>query len=345
MLQPPQESAIALGQACLSASPALVLGTGASVPFGLPTMHCLARHLVDSTPPSMHGTNTSSSWNAFLSEIGNGVDLETALQNCSLNNSLTDHIVTQTWSLISSADLELFEGLISDATILPLSRLYRHIFNSTHRTISVVTTNYDRLAEYAADCAGFPHYTGFSNGYLRTITLGRSAELSKRTRVDRTVNVWKVHGCLGWFRTNLESVIAIPSAKTIPPKTCPAIITPGVAKYAQTHQEPFRSIITRADAALRNASAFLCVGFGFNDEHIQPVLLERWRRDAALLVILTKRLSESAEKMLNQSAGNPFLAIEQRGTGSLVRSHDYPSGALLKGKNLWSLESFLDAVI
>lgn len=345
MPQPVRDSVIQLGRACLAEMPVLILGSGASVPFGLPTMQCLARHLSKSDPPPPDTEHPQTLWNNFLSELKNGVDLESALHNCNLTEGLTDHIVNETWSLISAADQALFEKLIIGRSMLPLSRLYRHLFNSTHRTLSVVTTNYDRVAEYAADCAGFSHYTGFTNGYLRSTALDGEAYQRPRTTASRTVNVWKVHGCLDWFRSDLNRVTAAHLARAIPPTLSPAIIAPGIAKFEKTHQEPFRSIITRADAALRRASAYLCIGFGFNDEHIPPVLLERWQQGDALLVIITKKLSEAARRLLDRSTGNRFLAIEESGTGTLVWSHDYPSGELLENQDLWSLDSFLDKII
>ena len=345
MLQSPRDSAIQLGQECLAETPVLILGSGASVPFGLPTMQHLARHLSNSVPSAADTTRTQTLWNNFLSELRNGIDLESALQKCTLTEGLTDYIVNETWSLISAADQALFEKLINNRNMLPLSRLYRYLFNSTQPKLSVVTTNYDRLAEYAADCAGFSHYTGFTSGYLRTAELSNQAYSRTRMITSRTVNVWKVHGCLDWFRCELSSVIAAPLTTKVPPKSFPAIIAPGITKYRQTHQEPFRSVIAQANMALKHASAYLCIGFGFNDEHIQSALLERWEQCNALLVIITKKLSEAARQMLDRSTGNRFLAIEESGTGSLVRSHDYPNGERLEDQDLWSLESFLDKLI
>lgn len=307
-------------------------------------MQRLADHLRNSTPPPDHASETNTLWTEFLLQLENGTDLESALQNCSLSNPLIDHIVNQTWSLISAADLDLFDKLISNRKYLQLSRLYSHLFDSTHKKISVVTTNYDRLAEYAADAAEFSHYTGFTNGYLRRSVLGRRLSRNHRN-TDRTVNVWKVHGSLDWFYCPKNSIFAVASAQKIPTTSHPAIITPGSAKYEQTHQEPFRSIITESDVALRGASAYLCVGFGFNDKHIQSALVERWHEGDALLVIVTKELSEPAKQMLDQSNGNRFLAIEEAEAGTLVRSHFCLGGQILEDQNLWELESFLDEVL
>lgn len=343
----PRESAIEIGQKCLQAPPVVVLGSGASVPFGLPSMQSLARHLQGSSPATADGQQSPEMWTQFLSVLSNGTDLESALQKCDLTDQLTDHIVNQTWTAVAAADFNVFEQMISNRKIFSLSRLYRHLFDSTHRTATVVTTNYDRLAEYAADCAGYSHNTGFTNGYLRRSSLEINTPIANRKAMNlgRRVDVWKVHGCLDWFHSPTSATFAVMSARSIPPTSRPAIITPGTTKYEQSHQEPFRSIITRADFALRQASGYLCIGFGFNDKHIQPILLERWHSGDAILVILTKKLSASAKKMLHDSGGYEFLAMEQSGADTLVRCHKWSDAMRLANQDLWKLGPFLNEII
>jgi hypothetical protein len=283
-------------------------------------------------------------WGQFVAELATK-DLESALQAIKLSERLSDHVVEQTWNLISAADVRVFEAILGDVNHLPLTRLYRHLFNSTHRTISVVTSNYDRLAEYAADLAGFCHHTGFSYGYLRQRQSGSRLSFRQDNQQARTVDIWKVHGCLDWFVDQDGQVIALTSARSLPAGRRPAIVTPGIEKYERTHLEPFRSIIAGADGALSRASAYLCVGFGFNDTHIQPKLLERWKRGDAFLVILTKELSGTARKMLEGANGQQFLAFEGAGSGTRMWSRQYPAGELLDGVHLWRLPDFLDHTI
>src|SRR5690606_22195080 len=128
----------------------------------------------------------------------------------------------------------------------------------------------------------------------------------------------------------------------IPTGRRPAIVTPGIEKYERTHLEPFRSIIAGADGALARANAYLCIGFGFNDTHIQPKLLERWKQGDAFLVVLVKALSDTAKKMLEGANGQNFLALEESGNGTRMWSHQLPAGVMLDGVHLWRLPDFLD---
>ena len=342
MPKTPFEIAIEDGQRCLKSPPVIVLGSGASIPFGLPSMSDLARRLVESSPEGMLGQSEGRIWKDFTTALEAGNDLESALDSVTMNEDLSNHVVEHTWTHVGRADAKAFGRVIRNQELLPLSRLYRHLFDSTHRTLSLVTTNYDRLAEYATELAGFLHYTGFTHGYIRRRQPSSQISFSKQGGPTRTVNIWKVHGCLDWFRDDGGEIVAFTATRSIPEGFRPAIVTPGLGKYTKTHQEPFRSVITGADDALMNAGAYLCIGFGFNDEHVQPKLMERWKSRKALLVILTKELSDSAKSMLINADGREFLALEESSNGTRMWSHQIPDNTILPDAKLWRLSDFME---
>ena len=298
---------------------------------------------MESSPEGMLGPSENRIWKKFTSALEAKNDLESALGSVTMNEDLSNHVVEHTWAHVEKADAKAFGRVIRNRELLPLSRLYRHLFDSTHRTLSVVTTNYDRLAEYAADLEEVCHYTGFTYGYFRRRQSNSRISFHQHGRVARTVNIWKVHGCLDWFIDDGEDIVALTAARTIPDGFRPAIVTPGLRKYEETHREPFRSVISGADDALEKAEAYLCIGFGFNDKHIQPKLMERWKSGKAFLVILTKVLSESAKSMLTNAGAQEFLALEKSSTGTRMWSHRIPDpdGTILQNSELWSLSDFL----
>lgn len=68
--------------------------------------------------------------------------------------------------------------------------------------------------------------------------------------------------------------------KKFPTGYTPLIVPPGKEKYSTTHEEPYRTIIEEADKEFKRAGSFLCIGYGFNDSHIQPKLIsanKKWR--------------------------------------------------------------------
>ena len=335
-----EDIALEIAQECLKAFPVIVLGSGASIPFGLPSMKNLANQLRESPPKE--GQNDPV-WNGFVTDLGEGVGLEDALQKHQMSTNLANHIIRCTWEYMCKADAKAFEKLIVKRDLPPLARLYCHLFRSTHNQLSVVTTNYDRLAEYAADYAADVCWnTGFTHGYLSRREGTGTLQFTLNGKPARTVDVWKVHGSLDWFIRDDDQVIGVTASKSIPKGFRPAIVTPGTEKYQKAYYEPFRSVLISSDEALAKAKSYLCVGYGFNDDHIQQKLTDRWRQGEAILVILTRNLTESAKRMLNGAEMSKFLVLEEASNGTLIRSNDNPDGKIIKDVNLWCLSDFLD---
>src|SRR5690554_2369246 len=121
--------------------PLIVLGSGASVPFGVPTMGQLADKLKKDIIFS-DGENEEK-WKSFLAELDSTNDLEKALHNATLNNEITESIVTTTWNYINEKDREAFQQIYSKPTNHKLIDLLKYFEKTAKKRISIVTTNYD----------------------------------------------------------------------------------------------------------------------------------------------------------------------------------------------------------
>lgn len=154
-----------------------------------------------------------------------------------------------------------------------------------------------------------------------------------------------MHGSLDWFVGPNGQVVSLPISAELPEKFEPLIVTPGVSKFERTHDEPFRSAIQGADAALEAASSFLCVGYGFRDRHIQPKIVERCRQKNVPIVILARTLTDEAKSFLAMNAGQAYLALERDGDGTRIYSPDNPAGITVARPDGWSLESFNNFVL
>ena len=332
-----------LAQACVARTPVIVLGSGASLAHGIPGMSALAMHLRANPPPAMTSAE-STEWLRF-EDLLDGDGLEAALSHAQLTEAQTDHIVQSTRSFLLPSDRTVLSDLLADRRLFPLTRLYRHLFTSVHKTIDVVTPNYDRLAEYASDAGEFACFNGFGYGYFS----GRAAD--PRTRICRdgqavrTVCVWKVHGSLDWFKTHAGAAVSIPSCDDAPAGYSPVMITPGIEKYRRAYHEPFRTIVACSDSAMEHARSFLCVGFGFNDEHLQTKLVERCESSSTPIVVVTRSLTPAAKTFLLSGRCRQFLAVEECTTGTRMYTHDNLGGVELPGLTLWKLGSFLDIAI
>ncbi|MCP3475685.1 SIR2 family protein [Bradyrhizobium sp. CCGUVB1N3] len=337
------EIAQEFAQSALSATPVIILGSGASAAHGVPGMGALAKHLSAASLPSRWTAEENAEWTSFIGHLKAGTDLESALQAVRPTERQTQFIAGATREFLLPSDLAVLASLLADRHTLPLTRLYRHLFDSTHTTIHVVTPNYDRLAEYAADAADVSTFTGFNHGYLQTRARAPNTRVTVNGRPSRTVAIWKVHGSLDWFQDAANQIVGVRSALPIPAAYTPLMITPGIDKYRLTHGEPFRTILSCSDDALENARSYFCVGYGFNDEHVQTKLIERCDYNSIPLVVITKELTVSAKAFLTGGRCRRYLAIEDSAAGARAYTHDAPAGFDLD-KPLWRLDRFLDHI-
>lgn len=321
-------------------APLIILGSGASAAHGMSGMGALAKHLVAHTDIAGLSDPEIEAWKKFCLVLKDGVDLESALHRVAVSEELTSRIIKTTWSLINSEDIQIFQQSLQNQAMFPLSRLLRHMFKSSLTKINIVTTNYDRLAEYACDQEGVHHYAGFTHGFFRQRAAPNEITSARR------VNIWKVHGSLDWFKSPLEDIVALSNIQGIPADYKPEIVTPGTQKYQTTHLEPYRSIINNADFAITAANSYLCIGYGFNDEHIQPNIMSKCQRQNTPITIITRSLSDAARKLLLDGKAQNYLAIERGATDdqSIVYSSLNKTSVTVE-KNIWSLEGYLSLIM
>ena len=306
-------------------------------------MDVLSVYLQDNLEPD--SDLEADSWDQVSTALSNGDHLEVALEGRTLPNTLLSKIVRLTWRCVNERDMALLEFAASTGGEFALGRLLSGMFSSTQSELHVVTTNYDRVAEYACNSNGILFQTGFAPGYVQKWESTGRVRFLHGVKASRVVKIWKVHGSLDWFRTSDERTVGLPVFE-LPSTSCtPLIVTPGLNKFEKTYEDPFRTTINGADAALRNASAFLCIGFGFRDQHIHPKIVERCREKNVPIVVLAKALTDEARDFLRNRSGTNYLGIEQGGHESKVYSPENPSSVQVPIADLWSLPGFNNLVL
>ena len=316
----------------------MIIGSGASISFGLPSMSDLATHLQQLSIDQFLETDRDG-WIEFCNQLSNGADLESALHQINLSSAITDQIVNEVWELVKSKDELVFYDSLNKSNLFPLGKLLSHMFQSSNGKIDIVTTNYDRLIEYACDQEQLNCYTAFSYGFTKWL------QFPTNIKTERVVNIWKVHGSIDWFKSDLNESISLSMLNRIPNNYKPLVVTPGVQKYQNTHLEPYRTIIGASDQALENASSFLCFGFGFNDEHIQPKLISKCQKNEASIVIVTKKLSDKTIELIESGSLKNYVAIEcdDVNGGSVIHIPNHEQ--LRVAENYWSMDGFLNLVL
>lgn len=335
---------------CLSENPVIVLGSGASIGQGLPSMGDLAHQIISEIGNKNWAGAEADQWNKVHESLDAGVGLEAALDKAGLDErtDLFCSIIDAVWHKVSLHDIATFEK-VRMLHSLPHTALFQYMLRSHHRRITVVTTNYDRLAEYGADQAGYYWRTGFSTGYFRRwVGLGTASRLYRTDRIEeRTVDILKVHGSIDWFTDDPGNLSALPlAARTsdnveIPPGMRPVIVPPAATKYRQTFREPYRSTLAEADLAFVQASSFLCIGYGFNDEHVQEKLSSQLKSGNKKLILIVMELTDNAKKAINNTGLKYFTFTKGEESGTtLISSNDTPHGMNVEGLDLWSFDGF-----
>lgn len=353
-------------EGCLGNTPVVILGSGASAAYGIHTMDTLTEEIIRQVGESQKASDESQDWQVFLSEIKETSNLERSLEKIESNDTLTKAIAKVTWALLCKKDYEVYKGLISGELRLALSDTIRHLSNGTGPVnyTKIITTNYDRLAEYACDFVDdeyreYLHYTGFGYGLIRRPdykfrtaiqnTQRRSLNKSEHPDVRKIipVEILKVHGSLDWFENSEGSTIGLPAFRDCSDALTPAIITPGKRKFERTHVHPYSMIIEAARLALDNASSYLALGFGFRDNHIHDNLENKLKHQLRNkpFVVLAKTLTQETRSFFleNEKLGNFALFEQNSAGGSSIQFRNGSAGkteSVSHVRQLWDLEVF-----
>mgnify|MGYP004528518069 FL=1 len=188
-----------------------VVGSGLSLAEGIPGMGELAKELKDKVPGMLSTLEDEANWNAISNDLTNGVGLEQALHNTKPNSTVEECIRKTTAVYIGEAEKCLFEEIVRKGKQLRFSE-YLQRFNIRNQGIVVITTNYDRLIEYACEVNDIMTDTLFVGKYMSHFNPDKSKYAScvgvqkkgkgQKLLYSPMVTVLKPHGCLSWHLIN-----------------------------------------------------------------------------------------------------------------------------------------------
>ncbi len=136
-------------QAFFSDGLVIIVGSGLSVAEGIPGMGALAKHLRLSIPPRIKNPDESN-WTAIEALLNSGEGLEAALLKMPPSADLELLIVEETSAFLQAAESTVFLEVLENKRTLRLARLLPHVLKP-REGLPIVTTNYDRLIELAAE--------------------------------------------------------------------------------------------------------------------------------------------------------------------------------------------------
>jgi len=315
-------------QKYLDKIPLIILGSGATIPYGLPSMKDLSDFII------LNINSENEEWLSFKAKLQGGIDLETALNQVNLSEDLIKQIIFSTWKFINDEDKKCFKKILKHTNGIQL--LLNRLLQSHPKEVIVVTTNYDRAVEYCADKIDAFIITGFWGKYIGRFKSPYNPFKSN----EKTIELIKVHGSIDWFMNEENIPIVLNShLDEIPKGWIPLIVTPGYYKYQETHKDPYRTLISRSDEQIKKASCYLCIGYGFNDDHIQPKLLQEIKNGKPIVVV-TKTLSMNGKKVIKEHA-KKFIVLEKGADLSKSKISSSELGNDEIEENLWELTNFV----
>jgi SIR2-like domain len=321
-----------------------VVGLGHSAAHGLPTMPDLAGHLRAKMPSRLEPAQLAE-WNLVENALDQGLSLEPALDNIAHDSPIIENIVAEAATCIAAAEARAIDLLTRPGIRYPMAELLPLV--GRRPSVRILTTNYDRLIELAAEVAGFALDTGFVGANYGIYDPARSREdlkagIQKRGRsyhIDyrKNVTLAKPHGSLDWY-ASAEAPIRSPYPLSLPR----LMITPGQSKYRYGYEQPFDHHINLANEAIDGATAILAIGFGFNDPHLQTHLQPRIKQGLPTL-ILTRELTGSASALLLDCPN--LTALERATATGGTRVHRGPIHYELPDTEIWQLGDFIREVL
>lgn len=274
----------------LDGNPSILIGTGGTIPYGLPSMDDLSKIIKSELNPIY---KNNESWKSFIAELNKNENLEESLGNVTLDDQIHNDLIWVVWKIIYQKDTDARNHFLMTNCAPELTKIISKFIQRTGTT-NIITTNYDRIIEYAICMADGKYCTGFTNGEI-----GQFKHFSS-SGIQRMINLYKVHGSVDWFKNKHDSsIISISNFDDTALSDIynPVIVTPGNSKYKETHLDPFRAVMSKADDVLRDACAYLCIGYGFNDEHIQPIIISENKLRNKPIVIVTKCITDKMKSL------------------------------------------------
>lgn len=300
----------------LKEPPLVIWGSGATNDYGLPSM-----------------SNLKDEIGKVLSSFDKAcVDLEAELGKDKYEADLPK-IRKIIRDVVCRADVKAKEQLLRCSDDYEgIRRLTKFCYDPHPKVMNVVSTNYDRILEYVWGYNGIRYTDGFEQYEL--------AEFDEEKFQDKDIiNLMKVHGSLDWFDVDHE-VRKLNTDFGYDP----VMIPPGKNKYRITHNSPYRELMQKSDDAIKRASAFLVVGFGFNDEHITPLVGKKTKQGAPIVVV-TMKVTTTTEKELVRAKKVIYVeadAVDKRNSHiRIIENGTVLSDTVVDG-DYWKLNKFMD---
>lgn len=345
----------------------LVVGTGASmavdIRFG---MGALSKELLKKIPCQIEANESNDKskqqWQQVADKLQKGIDLENALKDVR-DELLIKKIVRVTGDFVAELDKTYKLKILDNKIKMPMGSFIRRLYKGIKETapvLDIITPNYDLLIEHCCDQLKIPYISGFyggirkhenweeaSNQMLCIISVRKGKKYKAEPRTKKHIRLHKVHGSLNWFYSGsdkFEDNSLTYHNFSNDTSLERFIITPGDSKY----QKAFLNLdsFSKANDAVEGEGAFVFIGYGFNDDHIQRKIVSEIENEKKPGIIITKELSGTAENLLAHSEklwAVYHISKNYNRVGendSLIYNKEFNKPLHINDKSLWKIQEF-----
>ncbi len=307
-------------QEFLKEPPTIIWGSGATIPFGLPSMEDLKKELEGILPDLRENENIEK----IIGEISDKQKLKS--------------VKKVIWESVYKKDILFMKKLYRNKNEGKYVKKMIKKFTEPHpQVLNIITTNYDRVLEHILAINRYKFSDGFS---------GQNLSIFDKNNFDNKeiVNLIKVHGSLNWFKNNGDIFFISSMNNEIDESLIPLIIAPSKKKFEEAYKEPFRTLIQKSDEIISNSKSFLVVGFGFNDEHLTPEIDMKIKDDVPI-VIITKRATASCLKEVKLASRYVLIEESESSLSKIYYKNKNSDENFSIDKAIWNLQFFIEEVL
>lgn len=201
----------------------------------------------------------------------------------------------------------------------------RRIAARSDPEIRIFSLNYDPLVERAADieCVRLTDgFSGIASAFFDPSSFDERPWFERKFhkhaqafRAKRPVQLFKLHGSLGWYETEPGNARRISFGLPAPDGTRSLMVPPQRRKASDTMLAPYAALWSRFRGALAHDVApinrLVSIGYGFGDHHVNECIRPALQRSDFTLLIFTKALSDASWDEWS-SGKNAIVVTESR---------------------------------
>lgn len=193
------------------------------------------------------------------------------------------------------------------------------------KRLKVFTTNYDLAFEVASSNTGMIVIDGFefsqphrfNPAWFHYDIVNRTQASEKGgAYLPNIIHLYKVHGSIDWVRTTAGVYKQTGADQT---SGEPVFIYPSSTKYQSSYDSPYLDMMAAfLEAVQKPKTALLCIGFGFNDKHLNNAITMALRTNSEIMVMAATKDPFNPQSAFNPEIRSQFMNAITAGDSRLA---------------------------